>query len=163
MGEVKLRPDVMRGRSDLRAEMATVAGNVRRFREAAGLSQTELADAMRTAGIDRWRQNTVSRIEHGEQELRSGEIAELYRIRGPVLTGTREAERMSGAAEAFASRQVVDALRRADDALVEALVAVRAVRRTHDPEYADWYREEFPDMSDEAVENLARMTLGARP
>lgn len=51
-------------------------GNLRRFREGAGMAQAELARRMTAAG-HAWQQSTVTRTESGAQPLRAGELETL--------------------------------------------------------------------------------------
>lgn len=75
----------------------TVGENVRRLRKAAGMSQAELAAAMRERGQLHWRQNTVSRVENGRQPLDFLELEPLGEILGNILDGTAEAQSISRA------------------------------------------------------------------
>lgn len=80
---------------------ATIGENIRRLRKAAGLSQVQLADAMRDRGQTHWRQNTVSRVENGRQPLDLSEFEPLAEILGDFLQGTPEAASLSSAVAFF--------------------------------------------------------------
>lgn len=59
-----------------------IGKNVRRLREARGLSQAALAERMRQAGW-KWSQPTVAAIEKGERSLKFAEAMNLFSL--PVL------------------------------------------------------------------------------
>ena len=65
---------------------------LRERREAAGLSQVALADAMRNAGMDHWRQTTVSRVERGTQGVKPWESAALDKILGATTSDAARIE-----------------------------------------------------------------------
>lgn len=59
-----------------------IGGNLRGFREGAGMPQAELARRMTAAGHP-WQQSTVARAEAGTQPLRAGELetlAAMFRV-----------------------------------------------------------------------------------
>ena len=67
----------------------TIGDNIARLRKRQGLSQTELADGMQDAGQTHWRQNTVSRVERGQQDVNLDEIQALEEVLdGDVLEDT---------------------------------------------------------------------------
>ncbi|WP_402371426.1 helix-turn-helix domain-containing protein [Isoptericola rhizosphaerae] len=81
--------------------------NVRRLREAAGLSQAHVADAMAEAGIEGFYPQTVLKVEKGTRALKFVEGLELARVLGvepqhlyspapqtAVLAGLRAGTRM---------------------------------------------------------------------
>jgi transcriptional regulator with XRE-family HTH domain len=61
-----------------------VGSNVRRLREAAGITQVELAQAMTERGWQ-WHQSTVARVESGRQSVRFAEAEDLVQILGTTL------------------------------------------------------------------------------
>jgi transcriptional regulator with XRE-family HTH domain len=68
-----------------------VGANVRRHREAKGLSQSELSQEMKLLGHKSWVQQTVPRVERGSQPLKLEEacdIAKILDIDLPALTDT---------------------------------------------------------------------------
>lgn len=71
--------------------------NMKRLREAAGLSQGELAQRMNANGWDKFHQTTISRMEKGAQPVRLGEargIADaLGTLVGPMLLDDRVSEK----------------------------------------------------------------------
>jgi ribosome-binding protein aMBF1 (putative translation factor) len=122
-----------------------VGQNVRDLRAAAGLSQVALADAMRNAGMDHWRQTTVSRIENGAQTItNTGELKALEAILGDgVMRGTDFEDMMRKAGRRIHDAFVRVKLGMADKALTEsieqsqaALKQVRHLRYVFDDEFA---------------------------
>jgi transcriptional regulator with XRE-family HTH domain len=101
----------MGGRGDRYKDIdANIAANVRAYREAAGMSQEELAQRMADHGFP-FTQATVWKIERGQRPVRAGELIALGdlfdRIRVTDLTDhpdatrhTIQLERTSGAASA---------------------------------------------------------------
>lgn len=71
--------------------------NMKRLREAAGLSQGELAQRMNANGWDKFHQTTISRMEKGTQPVRLGEargIADaLGTMIGPMLLDDQVSEK----------------------------------------------------------------------
>lgn len=71
--------------------------NMKRLREAAGLSQGELAARMNANGWDKFHQTTISRMEKGTQPVRLGEargIADaLGTMVGPMLLDDQVSEK----------------------------------------------------------------------
>lgn len=71
--------------------------NMKRLREAAGLSQGELAQRMNANGWDKFHQTTISRMEKGAQPVRLGEargIADaLGTMIGPMLLNDQVSEK----------------------------------------------------------------------
>lgn len=63
-----------------------MGARVRRYRQAHGWSQEELARRMREAGFEVWRQSTVTKAEGAERPLRVNEAAALAQVlRVPLL------------------------------------------------------------------------------
>lgn len=114
-----------------------MGANLRTAREDRRISQTALAEEMRAAGFDHWRQTTVSRVERGAQRLRLSEVIALEKLVGPLgrgvarppaaweaLTAARDAAPPANTSEAALIRRVY-AL---EDALAGALTELRAIR-----------------------------------
>jgi len=62
------------------------AENMRRYREAKGWSQGELARRVREAGLENFHQTTISRIEKGERPIRLGEARVIAQVLKKSLT-----------------------------------------------------------------------------
>lgn len=123
--------------ADAGDQQRRIAANIAHLRKAAGMSQTALADAMRTAGQDHWRQNTVSRVERGAQRINVGEIRDLSRILGgSVLAGTRVDESVRDVGRSAIDAAVANKLARADRALSDALEQIRALRYVYDDKFS---------------------------
>lgn len=75
-----------------------LGANMKERRRALGLSQKDLATKMREQGRENWHQNTVSRIELGQQELVNlGDITALREILGvEVLAGSTFSKALQG-------------------------------------------------------------------
>jgi transcriptional regulator with XRE-family HTH domain len=103
--------------------------NLRRFREGADVSQTELARRMTAAG-HAWQQSTVNRAESGTQPLRAGELetlAAMFRVsvdRFFWLAG-------EAAEEALAER-AIGRLRQAAEDAATAVARLHAARAAAD-------------------------------
>lgn len=123
------------GKTDISEDDRVIAGNVKRLREAAGMTQAELAHAMFSAGQTHWRQNTVSRVEHARQKLGMDDLEAISEVLGNVLEGTEVAQRISASAGALKRSLTLQKLRAADDALAEALMHVRGLRVLHEPDF----------------------------
>jgi transcriptional regulator with XRE-family HTH domain len=106
-----------------------IGRNLVSLRKEKGLTQTALADAMREAGQDHWRQNTVSRVEGGQQPLNLGEIRALSRIvSARLLEGTELAEGLRATAEEINALVIREQLTRATALLREATDALAMVQ-----------------------------------
>ncbi|WP_369045161.1 helix-turn-helix domain-containing protein [Sinomonas sp. P10A9] len=99
----------------------TLGQNLRRFREALGMSQTELADALTQAGVPGMHKTTIAKVEAGTRTLKFSEglaAARALRIRAEELAvDDPEAELPVIAERAF--RNADQAYRAAMEALVE--------------------------------------------
>lgn len=117
---------------------AVLATNVARLRQAAGMSQTALADAMRAEGQDHWRQTTASRVERGRQRLTAGEVLALQRILGPdVIHGTAMLATMTAGHPLLREEAARRALAEAEAALAQALATVQALRALYSDDDTD--------------------------
>lgn len=105
-----------------------VGANIARRRRELSMSQTELAKAMQVAGMTHWRQNTVSRIETGKQEISVREAEALRGIVGDVLAGTDFASTVRQAAGEFRNKLLDRKLRAVEASLNAALEDVRWLR-----------------------------------
>ena len=101
-----------------------VAERLKARRLARDMTQDQLARAMRGSGLSHWRQNTVSRIEAGSQEVSLDEARALAGFFGadvfddhPMLQQDREV-----------LAQRVDRLQ---SLLVEAMGEIESLKRTH--------------------------------
>ena len=112
--------------------MDVIAFNVVRRRKQLGLSQVALADAMREAGMDHWRQNTVSRIETGKQELTFREVKVLSQILGNITAGIDSFDQVRRAAGELRDSILSRKLQRAEASLVAALEEIRELRSVFD-------------------------------
>lgn len=116
-----------------------IAENIVRLRKSKGMSQAALADEMRSHGQDHWRQNTVSRVETGKQDLSFGELRVLTDVLGNVLEGTSVGATMSAVgkqlADAARERFVKTRLRALDERLTAALDEVHQLRWMFDDDY----------------------------
>ena len=111
------------------ADKVRLGRNVRDLRVASGLSQTALADAMRVAGLEHWRQTTVSRIERGTQVINMGELKALEAIVGEgVLRGTELEEGMRKAGRRIHDAYVRVKLGLADQALTDTIEQAETAR-----------------------------------
>lgn len=109
-----------------KASQPTTAGerrfgaSVREFREAKGLSQTQLAMKMIDAGWSNFHQGTISRTESNERPIRLGEAISLSEILGvslDVLTGSSSAEGLHQSAGMHALQREAEESRHALEAL----------------------------------------------
>ncbi len=123
-------------------DMEVLAFNVARLRKRLGMSQTALAQAMQEQGLSHWRQNTVSRVETGKQELSVRELRALGEILGPVLGGTDFAGTLAQAARGTLNAMLVLHLRRLHLALdksmtelAQADAEIRWLRTAFDDDY----------------------------
>ncbi|QNK52348.1 helix-turn-helix transcriptional regulator [Dermacoccus sp. PAMC28757] len=86
---------------DIVASMpATFARNVRRRREAIGVSQGMVAKIMFSYGFRSWRQTTLAKVEAGERAVKLDEafaLAEIYAISLDDLLRDCGVERVDGA------------------------------------------------------------------
>lgn len=122
-------------------------GNLRGFREGAGMPQSELARRMTAAGHP-WQQSTVARAESGTQPLRAGELetlAAMFRV--PVdrffwLAGE--------AADQAIAEGAIARLREAAEEAVNAVVRLHAARAAADRAGRDASRSEHPRVRDAA-------------
>lgn len=116
-------------------------GNLRGFRERAGMGQAELARRMTAAGHP-WQQSTVNRTETGQQPLRAGELetlAALFRV--PVdrffwLAGE--------AAEQALAERAITGLRVAAMEAAVAIMRLHAARDAADRAARDAARSAHP-------------------
>lgn len=92
------------------------------------MSQTELAHAMQSSGMTHWRQNTVSRIETGKQEVTLREMQALGGILGDVTSGTDFATAVKQAAGEIRNRLLDRKLRAVEESLNAALEDVQWLR-----------------------------------
>ena len=117
---------------------ANIAANVRAYREAAGLSQEELAQRMADRGFP-FTQATVWKVERGQRPVRAGELIALRDLFGRILvtdlTGHPDATRHTiqlerASADAAAA---YSALKGAAAAYLDAQVQLNyAARLAHD-------------------------------
>jgi transcriptional regulator with XRE-family HTH domain len=109
-----------------------IAANLRLYREAAGLSQEELAQRMTDRGFG-FSQATIWKIESGQRPVRASELAALadaLTVRTPVVVGNLTT--MPGAARhevalrnaRRGAHDAYEALKQAADAYLEAQYAV---------------------------------------
>lgn len=117
------------------ADSMALASNVQRQRKVLGMSQTELAAAMVKAGRTHWRQNTVSRVETGKQELSFGDLRALQGILGPITEGMPSMERATKAAGALKDVILSRKLQAVQAQLESALADVRKLRTVFDDSY----------------------------
>lgn len=110
------------------ADLRRVGANIRFARTEKGLSQAALADAMREAGQGHWRQNTVSRVENGRQEVYLGELDALERILGGVLAGTELESALRDMGNTAQRVITVKRLRQVHQALIEAEKVISELR-----------------------------------
>ncbi len=75
-------------------EDAVIGANIRHLRQVKGMSQTELAHAMQSAGRSTWHQTTVSRVERGLQPVEYEDAGPLTNIIGDFLEGTEAKARV---------------------------------------------------------------------
>lgn len=127
---------------DLTDDDRVVAANVERLRKRAGMTQAELAHAMYSAGQTHWRQNTVSRVEHGRQKMGFEDLEAISGILGDVLAGTAAGERLRKSAWGFQRRILNQRLGRLEGVLQDALDGVQELRMVYDVDY----REENPEL-----------------
>jgi transcriptional regulator with XRE-family HTH domain len=117
---------------------ANIAANVRAYREAAGMSQEELAQRMADRGFP-FTQATVWKVERGQRPVRAGELIALgdlfERLRVTDLTGHPDATRHTIHLERTSADAAAayDALKKAAAAYLNAQVQLNyAARLAHD-------------------------------
>lgn len=114
-----------------------IAANVRSLRERKGISQSVLAAAMSERGIP-WHQQTVGRIESGQQQLRAAELVELAAVlktsldrftwSSPEASAT-ERVYAAGHAVRMQHERIAEAVQRM---LIDIAMAERALAETED-------------------------------
>lgn len=108
---------------DLIADIdANIGANLKAQREKLGLSQAEVADLAKEAGVRGIHQTTIARIEKGERALRAAEAVALSRILETSL------EYLAESRETVRLRYLADSLRvprAAFDEAAKALIAQR--------------------------------------
>lgn len=125
---------------------------VRCAREAAGVSQTSLAEGMRLHGF-KWHQVTVGRVEQGERPLRWDEGVALRDLIGFGV----ETSEQSLVHDALAYRRILSVIRDIEAAAVGTVDGLADVRRYFDlnadrPVSSDGYDRDNPISADaEAV------------
>ncbi|MFK5688737.1 helix-turn-helix domain-containing protein [Ornithinimicrobium sp. LYQ92] len=130
-----------------RADDRRVGSNVRYARQEVGLSQSDLAAAMREAGQEHWHQTTVSRVERGAQSITVAEGMALTTILGPgVSFGTSTDSELQLSADLIQRGQLLKRLRYVDEALTELTRVVRDMREVlADPQLEEDHPEEERD------------------
>lgn len=121
-----------------------VGKNVRACREAAGMSQTDLAEALSRATGEPMYQQTVLKIEKGTRPLKFAEaqhIANVFKVPVTALT-----EQSAPEADVYLTSKITDVMLRHGDldmtayklgeALVNLALAVGANKGTHDHDQA---------------------------
>jgi transcriptional regulator with XRE-family HTH domain len=138
---------------------ANIAANVRAYREAAGMSQEELAQQMADRGFP-FTQATVWKIERGQRPVRAGELIALGDLFGRILVtdltrhpdATRHEVQLERANAAAAAAYA--ALKSAAAAYLEAQVQLTyAARLAHDAGYrvTELYTSWLTSPAEEAV------------
>lgn len=130
-----------------------IGRNLRALREAKGLSQKAVAQAMTERGHKSWYQNTLTRIESGEQPVKLSEAEDLKDILGTSVDrltwATREAQETEFLYGAGAG------IRRTYEAVAEAVVA-----HLHAIAFAASWAERLKDSDSERVREARLDTLG---
>jgi transcriptional regulator with XRE-family HTH domain len=117
-----------------------LASNLRALRERKGWSQSALADAMAERGIP-WHQQTVTRIEAGQQQVRFGELMALAAVLETSLDRFTWTSPEAGATEYVysAGTRVRREAEKVSDSVFRLLLALggaeRALAATEDSEY----------------------------
>lgn len=119
-----------------------VGRNLATARKAAGMTQGELADALRGRGLDDWYQSTVSRTENGLRGMRDREFDIIGAFLGVdlgegVLSRSKGAMWLKAESRRVGEEVRIRALRHAHEALLDAEHAVRVLRALEDPDYED--------------------------
>ena len=108
-----------------------LAANLRTLRERKGWSQSALAQAMTERGIP-WHQQTVTRIEAGQQQVRFGELMALAAVLETSLDRFTWTSPEAGATEYVysAGTRVVRLAETVSDSVFHLLLALAAAERT---------------------------------
>lgn len=119
------------------------------MRQEKGLSQQDLARAMKERGQTHWHQTTVSRVERGTQEVNLGELRALEQVLGSgLMFGTRTDVSMRGVGIQVERTLALRQLRKVHEALVESEKVVRYLRALYqDPQLDDESQDQADALS----------------
>jgi transcriptional regulator with XRE-family HTH domain len=148
--------------------------NIKRYREAAGLSQAELAEALSEAGVPGMHPQTITKLEAGSRSLKFTEGIPLAKILevGPsalMLTDERESEFAGAilavhhacsaleAAQSKAAQSVIDAERARNDLRA---IYTDAAKIAGELPSDDALRDRWEGVERRAVGHLAESTEG---
>lgn len=121
------------GDGEIESPDQRLAANLRSLREMKGWSQAELADEMRAQGVP-WHQQTVTRIEAAEQQVRWRELVTLAGVLGTSLDrfAWTSHEAMGTEFVAGAGKRLRRIARTTADAVVVLLAALEAAEQALD-------------------------------
>lgn len=146
-----------RGLSD---DDVRIGWNLARLRKERGLSQSALAETMREAGHG-WHQNTVSRIENGQQSMAMSEMEMLETVLGGgLLAGTDIQHKLQAFAAHAADRSIERELAAAESALAQAAEAVALLRRAVAVRKTTTPMQKFMETQQEAQRKLDELGRG---
>lgn len=131
------------------ADKRRIGSNIRYMRQEKGLSQQDLARAMKERGQTHWHQTTVSRVERGTQEVNLGELRALEQVLGSgLMFGTRTDASMRGVGIQVERTLALRQLRKVHEALVESEKVVRYLRALYqDPQLDDESQDQADALS----------------
>lgn len=109
----------------------TIGRNLRTARERKGMSQAEVAAAMRAAGFTTWRQTTVNKVEATERDVSAPEFRQLAALFATSMERLSwlEGEAAAVAVVEMAIAQVRQAWREASEASLSLAMALAGGRR----------------------------------
>lgn len=140
------------------ADKRRIGSNIRYMRQEKGLSQQDLARAMKERGQTHWHQTTVSRVERGTQEVNLGELRALEQVLGSgLMFGTRTDVSMRGVGIQVERTLALRQLRKVHEALVESEKVVRYLRALYqDPQLDDESQDQADALSGDVQKDRAK-------
>jgi len=128
-----------------REAVARIGRNIAAHRQRQGpkgMSQEALAEKMRAAGWDVWRQSTVGKVEAAQRDLNAAEFADIARILGTTMDRLTWAQGED--AEHLAAGGALTRLRQAAEEAAWAVARLHAARAAARRASSDAARSSYP-------------------